>query len=387
MNVLFLMGAYPGYGGVEIVSTILANQFMQKGYGVSIVSFEQPKLEKEPTELSEKVHFYPLSKPTYTKKNAERLHRVIVEDKIDILINQWAVPYFVARLCKKAIRGTSCKLISVHHNVPNTNFRIEQIKIAIREKKGNVLLNKAKLKIVTLFSRLSLRYTISKSDIYLTLSPSFIPIAERYTWLRNNGKFRSLANPLTIEPNSEVKPDKKKEIIYVGRIEYNQKCTYRIIDIWEKLERDYPDWVLRIVGDGPDRENLQRRIENKKLNNVKIEGFQKPMPYYKDASVLLLVSAYEGFPLVLVESMEYGVIPVVYNSFVSVYDLIEDGVDGFIMEPPYSEEEFVKTLELLMSDKEKRKSMTKAAMKKAELYSVDAIATQWSALFNELKQL
>jgi len=385
MNILFLMGAYPGFGGVEIVSTVLANKFVQHGFGVSIVSFERPVLAKDPKKLSEKVHFYPLSKPTYTKGNIQYLHKIITEENVDVIINQWAVPYFVARLCKNAIKGTKCKLISVHHNVPNTNFRIEQVRIDISKNRGNILFNLAKLCLIKFFSRLSLRYTISKSDLYLTLSPSFIPIAEEYTWIKNSGKIRSLANPLTIEANREKKIDKNKEIIYVGRIEYNQKCTYRIIDIWEKLENSHPDWKLRIIGDGPDREDLQKRINNKRLRNIIIEGFQNPLPYYKKASILLMVSSYEGLPLTLIESMEYGTIPVVYDSFVSVHDLIDNGENGAIIAPPYSEKAFVDMIESLMGNPDRRQRMAEAAIKKATLYSVDAIAEQWYSLFDELR--
>ena len=89
MNILFLMGKYPGIGGVEVVSTVLANEFIREGFGVSLVSFEQPTNEKVPIPLSEKVKFYPLQKPVSSATNVTKLHTILIGDNIDILINKY----------------------------------------------------------------------------------------------------------------------------------------------------------------------------------------------------------------------------------------------------------------------------------------------------------
>lgn len=385
MNILFLMGAYPSVGGVERVSTILANAFVSRGMGVSIVSFEQPCPELAEKELDKAVRFHALNKPTYSDINIKLLHEILEHEHIDYIINQWVVPYFVARLCSQAMNGTKCKMISVHHNIPNSNKRIQDVKIAIAEHRGNIIINRIKLFAVTLVSRLSLRYTISKSAKYIVLSPSFIPIAEKYVWQNNHGQMISIANPLTIAKNGKREIAKRKEIIYVGRIEYNQKCTYRIVDIWERLEKQYPEWNLRIVGDGPDRGNLQSLIDSKELKHVKIEGFQNPLPYYETSSILLLVSDYEGFPLVLVESMEYGVIPFVLDSFPAVHDVIDNDVNGKIISTPFNADNFATTLIDVIDDDSKREKMSQNSRKKASGYSLAPIVDKWIILFNELK--
>lgn len=386
MNILFLMGTYPNFGGVEVVSTVLANEFCQRGHNVALVSFEQPKLEKDPMKLDDRVRFYPFSKPISTKDNCSRLRHILVVEDVDFIINQWVVPYYVARLCSKAMRGSECQMIGVHHNLPDSNHQIEQVRIAIRQHEGNYFLNRMKLFLVTLVSRLSLRYTISKCTSYLTLSPCFIPIAKRFTWMKCSGKFKAIANPLTIVPNRDEPLNKKNEIIYVGRIEYNQKCTYRIVDIWEHLEEKYPDWCLRIVGDGPDRLDLQQRINKKGLRNVTIEGFQNPLSYYKEAKLLLLTSAYEGFPLVLAESMEYGVVPLVYDSYAAVHDIIDEGVNGYILPQPYTDEGFITRIEDLIQNEGKLLKFSKAARTKAKEFSLDCIVKKWEQLMIELKR-
>ena len=52
-HILFLMGTYPSYGGVEIVSTTLANQFIKDGHQVTIASYKQPLHEAAPLNLSD----------------------------------------------------------------------------------------------------------------------------------------------------------------------------------------------------------------------------------------------------------------------------------------------------------------------------------------------
>ena len=115
---------------------------------------------------------------------------------------------------------------------------------------------------------------------------------------------------------------KTKEIIYVGRLDFVQKRVYRVIDTWNYLEEKFPDWRLTIVGDGGDRDNLEGHVKALGLKHVSFEGFQSPIDYYKRASLLMLTSDFEGFPLVLAECMSFGVVPVVYNSYAAVGDII-----------------------------------------------------------------
>ena len=57
--------------------------------------------------------------------------------------------------------------------------------------------------------------------------------------------------------------------------------------------------------------NYSDAIKEKNLRRISFVGYKNPKEYYKRASILLLVSEYEGFGLVIVESMAYGIIPIV----------------------------------------------------------------------------
>lgn len=383
MNILFLMGVYPSWGGVEKVSSVLANELTCRGHKVLIASFEQLSPELAQSELHPDVSLFPLSLPVWSENNKRKLKQIIRDNEIDILINQWCVPFYVAKLCQTAIQGTSCRLVSVHHNLPSTNARIKNLEIKI-DKKEYVALNHCKLSVVRLVSRLSLLYTYSRSDVFIVLSPSFVPILAKFIHASDTSKIRAIPNPITIENSLVNLQEKEREIIYVGRIEYNQKRTFRIIEIWEDLHPMFPDWKLTIVGDGPDRVDLENRINQTGLKNISIEGFQNPLPYYQRSSILLLTSEYEGFPLVLAESMSNGVIPVVLDSFSSAHDIINNQESGIIVSYPYSKKEFVEKLSVLMQNLEYRTNMAQEAIRSSSKFSLEHVIQYWETLFKDL---
>lgn len=383
MNILFLMGTYPSYGGVEKVTTVLSNCFVKKGHAVSIVSFEQPCMEIAENELDSTVRLYKLEKPVSDKKNIRELHRIIVDRDIDFLISQWAVPFYVARLCREAMRNTKCKLISVHHNVPDMNAQIMKIKQDIENHNGSKLLNKIKLGLVRTISRLSLRSVYNKSDRYVVLSKSFKEIAKNYMWLRDCSKMISLPNPVTTDGHFN-KDLKENEILYVGRIENNQKRCFRLLEIWRELYHCYPDWRLTIVGDGPDRKIIENRINELNLKNIYITGFTDPKPYYERAKLLLLVSDFEGLPLVITEGMSYGVIPIVLNSFASCRDLITDGISGSIVNEPFDSEIFNKVVKQYLDSPELLAYTSEKAEELSRNFSLPKVALQWEKLFESL---
>lgn len=386
MNILFLIGKYPSYGGTEKVTTILANRFIQIDYDVHIASFEQPVLELQ-SELNAGIQLHKLSYPVKSKSNIKFLRNILLQYKIDIIINQWCLPFYVTQLCNKARTGTNCKLIAVHHNSPDSNAKIEHIKMKLTQKSilKRFYLNLI-LDIIKYITSKSIRYVYNHSDKYILLSNSFVEIFKQLTNIKKTDKLAVITNPVTlVDTNYLYLPEKKnKEIIYVGRIDYNQKKVYRIIELWKQIEDNHKDWVLTFVGDGPQKKDIEKLIEVLNLKRVQITGFQNPLEYYIRSSVLILTSEYEGFPLVIAEAMIHGTIPVIYGSYSSVYDIIDNGKNGFITNRPYSQEETVNCLKTLMENQEMRKEMAQNAIVSSKNFSLELIVFQWEMLFKTL---
>ncbi|MCC2774274.1 glycosyltransferase family 4 protein, partial [Phocaeicola vulgatus] len=80
MNILFFYRVYPNYGGVEVVTTVLANRFIKDGHGVIIASIEQPHIELA-CQLLPDVKLVKLDYPVCSIKNMRKLHRLIINEK------------------------------------------------------------------------------------------------------------------------------------------------------------------------------------------------------------------------------------------------------------------------------------------------------------------
>ena len=191
-------------------------------------------------------------------------------------------------------------------------------------------------------------------------------------------------NPLTIEFPAEISlSEKKKEILYVGRMELNQKRVDRVLEIWKELNERHPQWKLTLVGDGVDREKLEETAKKMSLRNYSFEGFQNPQKYYKNAQFLLLTSDYEGFGLVLIEAMAYGVIPIGLGSYHAINDIIDNGKNGFVTKLPFDKKDFVAVIEKLIMDSSYKDEVAKGAIEKSHTYSDESIYEYWLPILKE----
>ena len=368
------------------MTTVLANAFVDRGHSVSIVSFEQlvPELLEQ---LDDRVRFHPMSHPFARKENQLKLHGLLVEEGTDFILNQWCLPFYVTRFCRAAMRGTNCKLLGVHHNAPDQNSLLNDVRIQLDFAPSFIRTVGLKLKLCTLTAAtiFSMRYVYRNSDRYVVLSESFVSLFQRFTKIGSTGKLAVIGNPLTLDTEGfQYDADsKEKLIIYVGRIDHNQKRVERVIETWERIAPDLPDWRLEIVGDGPERERLEELALDKGLSRVSFEGFQDPIDYYKRASILLLTSEYEGFGLVIVEAMAFGCVPVVLGSYSAVFDIISNSKDGYIIDPPYDLGRYAQCVQTLAHDNENRIELAETALGSAEKFSLNHVVPKWEHLLQK----
>lgn len=386
-NILFLLKGLE-IGGLEVVTAVLANKFVEKGHQVSVFSFLGGK-HSIADRFDARIKLYQQDDYSRSKENVAKLRKVLVDDKIDIIINQWGLPYTPIKTARKAAKGLDVKIISVYHNAPSFNGRIQKLNIALMGCEN--LMKRLALRLMRFaFKKVTSRamaYIYRHSDLFLVLSPSYIEEFKRFTGVSDGRYLQVLTNPITVEHDGYEYAfnEKQKEIIYVGRLDFVQKRVYRVIDTWNYLEERFPDWRLTIVGDGEDRENLENHVKYLGLKRVSFEGFQKPIDYYKRASILLLTSDFEGFPLVLAECMSFGVIPAVYDSYSAVCDIIDGDKDGIVLpyhKQGYDANEAAGMIAKIMADDGKREQMALAAIKKSKEYSVEKIFSEWKRVFN-----
>lgn len=390
MHILFLVRSF-SVGGVEIVTTSLANKFVEMGHRVAVFSM-MPTEDNISYKLDTGIHYYEGVGFNSSSQNVQLLRDVYLKESIQIVINQWGLPFVPIRPAKKAAKGLGIKFVSVFHNDPLTNGRIQGVKLKLDLSNNSIsrLLLRVKLALFTAITSASMQYVYKMSDRFMVLSPAFIQNFKDFTGIRNPKKLIVQTNPVTIDTkDSELcVNNKSKEILFVGRLDYVQKRVNRILETWSYIEPSSPEWKLTLLGDGPDKKALVELQKKLNLHNICFEGVQNPMSYYKRSSLLVLASEFEGLPLVLAECMSYGVIPVVYGSFSSVYDIIEDGIDGVII--PKTPEGFnaavmAEKIKFVLADDETRNRMSLAAIEKSKRYSIDKIYDQWMKVLNDLQ--
>lgn len=160
--------------------------------------------------------------------------------------------------------------------------------------------------------------------------PCFVVLTEqdKYEWeAAGCHNVRCIANPCSLD--NVVLPDPirtNRRILSVGRL-HIEKGFDRLIDAFAIVHRRHPEWTLRIVGEGGQRQVLQARIHRLQLDEcVELTGSTTSIATeYQGASMFVLSSRYEGLPLVLIEAMWCGVPCVAFDCPHGPAELLSNG--------------------------------------------------------------
>lgn len=193
----------------------------------------------------------------------------------------------------------------------------------------------------------------------------------------------SIPNIIPILSN-EKSIKKNKIVIAVGRLD-NQKGFDRLIDLWDLVKKEYPDWSLHIFGTGEDKDKLELQIRNKQLQNqIHIFPPEKNIAQrYIESSIFVMTSRFEGFPMVLLEAMSFGLPSVSYLFKCGPKDAIEDGVNGFLVEEG-NKQIFADKIITLIKNQDLRKQMGDNASKVTQKYTYEIIMHKWIDLFQNI---
>ena len=136
------------------------------------------------------------------------------------------------------------------------------------------------------------------------------------------------------------------------------------------------DWTLRIVGEGNSRGLYERIIHDEHIPDVSLEGRQDPIPYYKEASIFMMTSRSESWGLTLTEAQQMGVVPIAFDTYASLRDIITDDENGIIIQEG-DIDSYVNRIKKLMSDSDLRQQMAKQAIVSTQRFSLERIAEMW----------
>ena len=387
MNILFTSSTpfHPLRGGVGRVTDTLCKELQKRGYQVFYLNADWVAEER-------KKYKYPAPVTILPIKNIDDAQCVIsyrkylTENKIDVVINQDAlyVDFY------NNVGDLPIKVISVIHNNPLMNYN--HLLNDLLTLRNNSLLERMK-RIVRCLLYLRVKKQLKEyidkrfgniilsSDKILMLSPYYVQSLKNFGISVEN-KFDYVYNPNSFPLQTSLFKQ-KKEIIYVGRLDNRSKKVGRLIKVWSKVGKKYPDWNLTIVGDGPDRNQLEVLKKKYQVGNLTFEGFQSPIEYYKRASIICMTSSFEGFPMVLVEAMQFGCVPIAFDSFEAIHDVIIPEKTGELVKP-FKIKDYINKLSNLIDDDTKRTTMSDAASMYVARFDVKTIADRWEYILETL---
>lgn len=367
----------PNIGGVQKVCDILAKYFVQQDIEVCYLTSHR---EETSYKFPGRVFVLP-NDDFFSEENALYYSQLITDLSIDIVINNDATnersKFFVDTRVK------TVSIVSIFHQNPLQGLNDPHPKKVLRFLPFFNTFLYPKLKRIK--RRKQINELLLKSDKLILLSERFkIGLQKELSIISD--KIVCISNPLTLNEIVEVKKmNKSKKVIFVGRLEFGQKRPDRLVNIWKLLEQNYPDWSLYFVGDGPDRDKLEKMVADLGLQNVFFEGFKDPIPYYQEAAVLCMTSDFEGFGLVLLEAMSLGVVPVVFNNWENLQDIVTHQKTGFLI-PKDDINNYVQTMEYLLNNEKARTLMSDNAKESVANFSIEIVGLAWLELFDSLKK-
>lgn len=181
--------------------------------------------------------------------------------------------------------------------------------------------------------------------------------------------------PNFLVESEEIQVDKKNEIVFVGRLVKSKGVDF-LIRAFSKLKKN--NWKLIIVGDGPQKKSLESLVLNLNMNHkIIFKGNQKEVSsYYKRARIFAFPSLTEGFPNALLEAMSYGLACVSFDCVSGPSEIIQDGINGFLVENG-NELALVEKLNLLIENEVLRNKISQEAIYVRKKYNIETIGKKY----------
>lgn len=369
------------YGGVRTVTELLGKEFSHRDQSVFFLIGERKYCDLKDFIDGYKCAFLP-DKCHYTEGNVSAYYKFLKENNIDIVINQDGL-YERTLLIDKA-KEIGIPVISVIHNNPMLEYDY-LLKDAFSLRNNTNIEKFKRVARILLYPRTKKRFkTYIKSNIdrikhggscVCVLSKAYIQSVLR---LNNRIKrIEAIPNPLVYSESEIKKVAKEKIVLFVGRLDNRSKKVQYLFNIWKMIASEVPEWKLIVVGTGPDEASL--REQAKLLPNIEMIGYANPKSFYEKASILCMTSMFEGFPMVLTEAMQHGCVPIAFNSFPALSDIINDGCDGIIIKP-FNKKEYSRELLALMRDNDRRNKLSENAYQSVKRFELEIITDKWMEL-------
>ena len=384
------MTNYPGFGGIEKVTYYIINYLQAyHGYKITIFSFGTTANELVNSQAKNtRIVFAPVPTEYTNIQNTKALSDLLKKERYDFVVIQDSYAP-ITHIFDDIEYPWRKRMIVVEHNTPFAMVKSWSSKI-ISVETGELLIFKLIRNLPLIIkdyfdSMIRHRVMLNNSLRYVLLSESFRSQLKIQS-LKACKNVVSISNPLTISPlSSEIVPIKKKQFLFVGRLNFQKGIPF-LLQVWREFNRtNVEEWQLVILGGGEEKNRIEETIRKDNIRNIRIDPPTCDVEkYYEESVALLMTSIFEGFGLVLTEAMSRGCIPLAFNTFTSLHDIVRDGKNGFIIKP-FDTQKYSLCLKQIVQDTVKREQLSKQATIDSKKFSIEIICDQWMKLFESIK--
>lgn len=198
---------------------------------------------------------------------------------------------------------------------------------------------------------------------------------------------KTIVLPNSINPDFIRQPFKgtrDKVIVSVGRVDANKNHKL-IIDSFNKIKDEYPEYKLVIYGDGPDRDKLTKYVSDNGLGDK--VTFMGSVPDVADriqsASMFILASDMEGMPNALIEAMSLGLPCITTDCMYDTSELIQDNSNGIVV-PKNDTIKMSEAIKILLDDPEYASKLGSKAIEIQKDVAPDVINQRWENFFKTI---
>lgn len=346
-DIIFIIG-YLSNGGAERVVSVLANNFIKKGFNVSILTILGDKKEYE---LDSRVKYIPLVSK-YNNKLMRILERIVFIRKNIKGLNKCYVISFLAQI----------NIYSIVANMFNKS------KLIVSERNDPYQDPSSKL------VRMVRDFLYNFVDAFVFQTED----AKNYFSNKIQSKSVVIANPLKENLPEPFIGIREKKIVTAVRLEY-QKNVKMLINAYYKIQEEYPEYTLDIYGEGPLKDELINHCKELAIEDkVKFCGYSVDL--HNDilkAKVFVLPSNYEGISNSMIEALALG-IPVISTDHPigGAKMFINPEVNGLLVNVNDCEATY-KAMKRIIENNSLEEKFSKNAINIRQDLNVNKIANEW----------
>lgn len=198
---------------------------------------------------------------------------------------------------------------------------------------------------------------------------------------------KTIVLPNSINPDFIREPYggiRDKVIVSVGRVDANKNHKL-IIDSFDKVKDEYPDYKLVIYGDGPDKDKLTKYVSDNGLEDkVTLMGSVLDVAdRIQTASMFILASDMEGMPNALIEAMSLGLPCITTDCMYDTSELIQDNINGIVV-PKNDTIKMSEAISKLLDDPEYASRLGSKAIEIQKDVAPDVINKRWENFFKTI---